>query len=114
MDPGCIIYKLDVFSSFEDLKITSPGFSRQAFAKWLEQRTLRFGRTCQKAVEEAARLSELKEELNCSEETALQWTADVQQWAICDSNKLRHRLRQKLAEEKRRLSSNSEIQHTFC
>ncbi|KAJ8353405.1 hypothetical protein SKAU_G00209720 [Synaphobranchus kaupii] len=133
------IYKLDVFSSFEDLKITSPGFSRQAFAKWLEQRTLRFGRTCQKAVEAAARLSELKEELNCSEEMALQWTADVQQWAICDitdtitdpaqqtlqqsieglfvsihqrkhslyrqndSNKLRHRLRQKLAEEKRRL-----------
>ncbi|KAJ8369372.1 hypothetical protein SKAU_G00094000 [Synaphobranchus kaupii] len=121
------------------LTIHAMGWNQRKSENLHQALATRYVKTCQKAVEEAARLSELKEELNCSEEMALQWTADVQQWAICDttdtitdpaqqtlqqsieglfvsihqrkhslyrqndSNKLRHRLRQKLAEEKRRL-----------
>ncbi|KAA0721783.1 Complement C3 [Triplophysa tibetana] len=46
--PGTVgfqtIYQLDVFTSFEDLKINAPGLSRQAFVKMLEQRSQQFGR----------------------------------------------------------------------
>lgn len=46
--PGTVefqtIYQLDLFTSFEDLKITAPGLSRQAFVKMLQQRSQRFGR----------------------------------------------------------------------
>ncbi|XP_058624297.1 uncharacterized protein LOC131535808 [Onychostoma macrolepis] len=38
------IYQLDIFTSFEDLKITAPGLSRQAFVKMLQQRSQQFGR----------------------------------------------------------------------
>ncbi|XP_056612822.1 uncharacterized protein LOC130428662 [Triplophysa dalaica] len=38
------IYQLDLFTSFEDLKINAPGLSRQAFVKMLEQRSQQFGR----------------------------------------------------------------------
>ncbi|KAF3837653.1 hypothetical protein F7725_009421 [Dissostichus mawsoni] len=39
------LYTLDLLSSFEDLKVISPGFSRQAFAKLLEHRTKCGGRS---------------------------------------------------------------------
>ncbi|KAI4803692.1 hypothetical protein KUCAC02_025347 [Chaenocephalus aceratus] len=39
------LYTLDLLSSFEELKVISPGFSRQAFAKLLEHRTKCGGRT---------------------------------------------------------------------
>lgn len=46
--PGTVgfqtIYQLDLFTSFEDLKINAPGLSRQAFVKMLEQRSQQFGR----------------------------------------------------------------------
>lgn len=38
------LYTLDLMSSFEELKVISPGFSRQAFAKLLEHRTKCGGR----------------------------------------------------------------------
>ncbi|KAK0144501.1 putative nuclease HARBI1 [Merluccius polli] len=38
------IYTVDLLNSFQDLKLISPGFSRQAFAKLLEHRTLCAGR----------------------------------------------------------------------
>lgn len=38
------LYTLDLLSSFKELKIISPGFSRQAFAKLLEHRTKCGGR----------------------------------------------------------------------
>ncbi|XP_056130877.1 uncharacterized protein LOC130108061 isoform X2 [Lampris incognitus] len=41
----------------------------------------RYVKTCQRAVEETARLLELREEVHCSEEMALQWVMDVQEWA---------------------------------
>ncbi|XP_052445521.1 uncharacterized protein LOC127987303 isoform X1 [Carassius gibelio] len=47
--PGTVefqtIYKVDLFTSFEDLKITAPGLSRQAFVKMLQQRSQQFGRS---------------------------------------------------------------------
>ncbi|XP_033971570.1 uncharacterized protein LOC117470805 [Trematomus bernacchii] len=39
------LYTLDLMSSFEELKVISPGFSRQAFAKLLEHRTKCGGRS---------------------------------------------------------------------
>lgn len=46
--PGTVgfqtIYQVDLFTSFEDLKITAPGLSRQAFVKMLQQRSQQFGR----------------------------------------------------------------------
>ncbi|XP_039523085.1 uncharacterized protein LOC120476190 [Pimephales promelas] len=39
------LYTLDLLSSFKELKIISPGFSRQAFAKLLEHRTKCGGRS---------------------------------------------------------------------
>ncbi|XP_059201641.1 uncharacterized protein LOC131981385 [Centropristis striata] len=39
------LYSLDLLSSFQELKVISPGFSRQAFAKLLEHRTKCGGRT---------------------------------------------------------------------
>ncbi|KAF3837698.1 hypothetical protein F7725_009466, partial [Dissostichus mawsoni] len=39
------LYTLDLLSSFEELKVISPGFSRQAFAKLLEHRTKCGGRS---------------------------------------------------------------------
>ncbi|XP_045557505.1 uncharacterized protein [Salmo salar] len=38
------IYQVDVFSSFEELKVSAPGMSRLAFIRILEQRTDFFGR----------------------------------------------------------------------
>ncbi|XDV10893.1 hypothetical protein PO909_000004 [Leuciscus waleckii] len=47
--PGTVefqtIYQVDLFASFEDLKITAPGLSRQAFVKMLQQRSQQFGRS---------------------------------------------------------------------
>ncbi|XP_048066670.1 uncharacterized protein LOC125280281 isoform X3 [Megalobrama amblycephala] len=47
--PGTVgfqtIYQVDLFKSFEDLKITAPGLSRQAFVKMLQQRSQQFGRS---------------------------------------------------------------------
>ncbi|KAI4795467.1 hypothetical protein KUCAC02_031401 [Chaenocephalus aceratus] len=40
------LYTLDLLSSFEELKVISPGFSRQAFAKLLEHRTKYGSRLC--------------------------------------------------------------------
>ncbi|XP_046873039.1 uncharacterized protein LOC124465354 [Hypomesus transpacificus] len=42
----------------------------------------RYVKTCQRAVVEAAKLSELKVELHCSDQLALEWVADVQDWAV--------------------------------
>ncbi len=39
-----ILYTLDLLSSFQELKVISPGFSRQAFVKLLEHRTKIGGR----------------------------------------------------------------------
>ncbi|XP_062414077.1 uncharacterized protein LOC134122785 isoform X1 [Pungitius pungitius] len=41
------LYTVDLFSTFEDLKITAPGMSRQAFVSMLEHRTKVFGRSGQ-------------------------------------------------------------------
>ncbi|XP_056152665.1 uncharacterized protein LOC130127113 [Lampris incognitus] len=41
------LYPIDLFHSFQDLKVISPGFSRQAFAKLLEHRTWRARRSWQ-------------------------------------------------------------------
>lgn len=38
------IYATDVFFSFENIKMASPGLSCQAFLKMLDQRTFHFGR----------------------------------------------------------------------
>ncbi len=38
------LYTLDLLNSFQELKVISPGFSRQAFAKLLEHRTKIGGR----------------------------------------------------------------------
>ncbi|KAK2821369.1 hypothetical protein Q7C36_020712 [Tachysurus vachellii] len=38
------LYTLDLLSSFQELKVIAPGFSRQAFAKLLEHRTKCGGR----------------------------------------------------------------------
>ncbi|XP_066507850.1 uncharacterized protein [Hoplias malabaricus] len=47
--PGTVafqtVYQVDLFRSFEELKITSPGLSRQAFVKMLQQRSQLFGRS---------------------------------------------------------------------
>ncbi|XP_073730076.1 uncharacterized protein [Misgurnus anguillicaudatus] len=46
--PGTVgfqtIYQVDLFTSFEELKITAPALSRQAFVKMLQQRSQQFGR----------------------------------------------------------------------
>ncbi|ROJ66258.1 hypothetical protein DPX16_16521 [Anabarilius grahami] len=39
------LYMLDLFTTYEDLKITAPGMSRQAFVSILECRTKLFGRS---------------------------------------------------------------------
>ncbi|KAK1896646.1 putative protein YveK [Dissostichus eleginoides] len=158
------LYILDLLSSFEELKVISPGFSRQAFAKLLEHRTkcggksgpvngdalqrsfLEFSYASKRLLEETASLEELKTELHCvSDDMVSTWISDVKEWASGtsetsgtsedilqtalqqsieglylsvrqrkqsiyrqnDSSKLRHRLRRKLADEKKRL--NQEI-----
>lgn len=46
--PGSIafqtVYQIDLFTSFEQFKVTAPGLSRQAFVKMLEHRSRTFGR----------------------------------------------------------------------
>ena len=46
--PGTIdfqtVFAIEVFSSFEDLKICAPGLSRHAFVRLLESRSVRAGR----------------------------------------------------------------------
>ncbi|KAI4827077.1 hypothetical protein KUCAC02_030503 [Chaenocephalus aceratus] len=39
------VYAVDLFTTYEDLKITAPGMSRQAFVSMLEHRTKLFGRS---------------------------------------------------------------------
>ncbi|XP_035006830.1 uncharacterized protein LOC118103835 [Hippoglossus stenolepis] len=39
------LYAVDLFSTFEDLKVAAPGMSRQAFVSMLEHRTKVFGRS---------------------------------------------------------------------
>ncbi|XP_058639294.1 uncharacterized protein LOC131544819 [Onychostoma macrolepis] len=46
-DTSSTLYTLDLLNSFQDLKVISPGFSRQAFAKLLEHRTKIGGRSGQ-------------------------------------------------------------------
>ena len=38
------VYETDLFSTFEELKMASPGLSLQAFLRGLDRRTARFGR----------------------------------------------------------------------
>lgn len=38
------LYTVDLFTTYEDLKVTAPGMSRQAFVSMLDQRTTFFGR----------------------------------------------------------------------
>ncbi len=38
------LYKVDVFSTFEHMKLTAPAMSRQAFLKMLEHRSVQAGR----------------------------------------------------------------------
>lgn len=46
--PGSVafqtIYQVDLFTSFEQFKVTAPGLSRQAFVNMLEHRSRTFGR----------------------------------------------------------------------
>ncbi|XP_026119146.1 uncharacterized protein LOC113098333 [Carassius auratus] len=46
--PGTIefqtVYTVDLFSTFEDFKVTAPGLSRQAFVRMLQSRSMRSGR----------------------------------------------------------------------
>lgn len=46
--PGTVdfhtVFAIDVFLTFEDLKISAPGLSRHAFIKMLESRSVRAGR----------------------------------------------------------------------
>ncbi|XP_059378247.1 uncharacterized protein LOC132114148 [Carassius carassius] len=67
------IYKVDLFTSFEDLKITAPGLSRQAFVKMLQQRSQQFGRVhgkgiCGTSTWAAARETSKKTNTKCDEE----------------------------------------------
>ncbi|XP_062412037.1 uncharacterized protein LOC134102072 isoform X2 [Sardina pilchardus] len=39
------VYAMDVFSSYEDMKMAAPGLSCQAFLRMIDQRTIRFGRS---------------------------------------------------------------------
>ncbi|XP_026070127.1 uncharacterized protein LOC113050899 isoform X2 [Carassius auratus] len=75
--PGTVefqtIYKVDLFTSFEDLKITAPGLSRQAFVKMLQQRSQQFGRVhgkgiCGTSTWAAARETSKKTNTKCDEE----------------------------------------------
>ncbi|RXN23154.1 hypothetical protein ROHU_003338 [Labeo rohita] len=61
------LYTLDLLSSFQELKVISPGFSRQAFAKLLEHRTKIGGRM------KAAQRTVLKEVVtkDCAEGSGL-------------------------------------------
>ncbi|KAF3847112.1 hypothetical protein F7725_020140 [Dissostichus mawsoni] len=64
-------------------------------------------KTSKRLLEETASLEELKTELHCvSDDMVSTWISDVKEWAS-DSSKLRHRLRRKLADDKKRL--NQEI-----
>ncbi|KAK2834617.1 hypothetical protein Q7C36_015318 [Tachysurus vachellii] len=63
----------------------------------------RYVKTCQRLQDETARLDELKTELHCTDELVSQWLSDVKEWAADDSSKFRHRLRRKLAEDKKLL-----------
>ncbi|GLD51837.1 uncharacterized protein AKAME5_000482200 [Lates japonicus] len=51
---NCTLYTLDLLSSFQKVKVISPGFSRQAFAKLLEQRAKCGGRSGHINFEKAA------------------------------------------------------------
>ncbi|XP_026100170.1 uncharacterized protein LOC113071007 isoform X3 [Carassius auratus] len=75
--PGTVefqtIYKVDLFTSFEDLKITAPGLSRQAFVKMLQQRSQQFGRVhgkgiCGTSTWAVARETSKKTNTKCDEE----------------------------------------------
>ncbi|RXN36823.1 THAP domain-containing 6 [Labeo rohita] len=44
------LYKFDVFTSFEHMKVTAPAMSRQAFLKMLEHRSVQAGRANESAV----------------------------------------------------------------
>ncbi|KAI4806439.1 hypothetical protein KUCAC02_017264 [Chaenocephalus aceratus] len=130
------LYTLDLLSSFEELKVISPGFSRQAFAKLLEHRTKCGGRSgpvngdaLQRSFLEFSYASyeedhgvdvDFRRTSGTSEDilqTALQQSIEglylsVRQrkqslYRQNDSSKLRHRLRRKLADDKKRL--NQEI-----
>ncbi|KAF4118211.1 hypothetical protein G5714_000262 [Onychostoma macrolepis] len=63
----------------------------------------RYVKICQRLQDETARLAELKTELLCTDEVVAQWLSDVKEWAADDSSKLRHRLRRKLAQDKKLL-----------
>nr|XP_055052103.1 uncharacterized protein LOC129437774 isoform X4 [Misgurnus anguillicaudatus] len=62
-----------------------------------------FHNICENIQHETARLAELKTKLHRTDKGASQWLSDVKEWAAGDSSKLRHRLRRKLAEDKKLL-----------
>lgn len=54
------LYTVDLFTTYEDLKITAPGMSRQAFVGMLEQRTKVFGRVSTSLKKLSTTLNEFK------------------------------------------------------
>ncbi|MGH0160671.1 UNVERIFIED_CONTAM: hypothetical protein FKN15_039747 [Acipenser sinensis] len=60
--------------------------------------------TIQKIRDETDSLENMKTELGYTDDVLQQSVTDVQQWAACDSNKRRHRIRRKILDEKRKFS----------
>lgn len=54
------LYTVDLFTTYEDLKITAPGMSRQAFVGMLEQCTKLFGRVSTSLKRLSTTLNEFK------------------------------------------------------
>ncbi|XP_040908299.1 uncharacterized protein LOC121191220 isoform X2 [Toxotes jaculatrix] len=121
------------------LTLHALGWNNKKRASLHKTLSTRYVKTCQRLVDETARLAELKTELDCADEVVPQWITEVIQWAAGetpntsedstqielqqsivglylgvrqrkqtlyrqnDSSKLRHRLRRKLGEDKKRL-----------
>ncbi|XP_041640498.1 uncharacterized protein LOC121508067 isoform X2 [Cheilinus undulatus] len=122
------------------LTLHAMGWNKKKTDSLHEALSKRYVKTCERLEEERARLHDMKQELECSEEMVLQWLSDVKEWADGetletsdgaqgprglqqtieelylsvkqrkntlysknDSSKIRHRLRRKLAEDKKLL-----------
>ncbi|KAA0721362.1 hypothetical protein E1301_Tti021598 [Triplophysa tibetana] len=104
----CTVYDDEVFMSFEDLKMAAPGLSRLAFIRMLDMKTVHYGRTQQNLKKETESLQDMKKELSVDDGILYQWVTDVQEWAHTTTNKGRNKIRRKMNEERKKLSSSIE------
>ncbi|KAI9525158.1 hypothetical protein NQZ68_009356 [Dissostichus eleginoides] len=85
------------------LTVHAMGWNRKKGDSLHQALSTRYVTTSKRLLEETASLEELKTELHCvSGDMVSTWISDVKEWAS-DSSKLRHRLRRKLADYKKRL-----------